>query len=81
MLNKSEKVCKITFKGVAYILIGEYPELDPLGASITTPEQYATGDGTGSFAHVYPDGRILRHGLRIGTMSDIEVSRANQTLS
>lgn len=52
---------RIRFQGEEYILVG---------GAITTPERYRSG--TVSFAHLYPNGKILRYGVRIGVKDDIE---------
>ncbi len=59
---------RITFKGKPFLLIPVYAEM---GAAIATPEQYEAFEE--SYAHLYPDGRVLRHQVEIGTIADIEI--------
>lgn len=61
----------IKFFGIEYILIGTLQE-----GAITTQEQYDTFSD--SYAHLFPDGTILRYGSIIGTLSDIEVINATE---
>ena len=53
---------KIRFLNEEFVLIG--------GDSIAKKEAYENFES--SFAHLFPDGIILRHGQQIGTKEDIE---------
>ena len=53
----------IEFEGRPYVLIGRTE------GAITTPEDYRQGQC--SYAHLYPDGTIMRFGQAIGTRADI----------
>ena len=57
---------RITFKGQPFLLI---PIFD--GGAIATPEAYESFEE--SYAHLFADGSVLRHGVPIGTRDDIEV--------
>ena len=53
---------RITFKGEPFLLIE---------GAIATPQQYE--DWEESYAHLFPDGRVLRHQQQIGTKDDIVI--------
>jgi hypothetical protein len=55
---------KIKFQGNEYLLVGE------TSGAIATEEQYS--GFAPSFAHLFPDGRIMRYGTQIGTRADVE---------
>lgn len=57
---------RIKFQGQEFLLIGD----KETGGAIATQEAYENFDP--SFAHLFPDGRILRHKSQIGTLKDIE---------
>lgn len=57
---------KIKFQGNDYLLIGETPR----EGAIATPEQYGNFDI--SYAHLFPDGRVMRHKQQIGNREDIQ---------
>jgi hypothetical protein len=58
---------KIRFQGKEYILAGTLET----GGAIATKEQYAKYEE--SYAHLFPDGRVMRYSQRIGFRDDIEV--------
>lgn len=55
---------KIRFQGEEYLLIGE------TNGAIAKEDDYR--HGRCSYAHLYPDGRILRFREQIGTIDDVE---------
>lgn len=57
---------RITFQGQDFILTD--------GGAITTEANYRAGRA--SYAHLYEDGRILRHGVEIGRREDIVMGEA-----
>lgn len=59
-----DKVKKIRFQGSEFYLIGETE------GAIATKEQYE--GGLCSFAHLTPNGEVMRFGTQIGTRNDIE---------
>lgn len=61
----------VRFQGNEYLLIGD---LDS-GGPLATREQYTAGEC--SFAHLFPDGRILRFGEQIGTQADLVFCEGN----
>lgn len=62
---------KVTFQGNEYLLIGNLKE----GGSLATEEQYENFELP--FAHLMPDGRILRFGVQIGTKEDLKEIESN----
>jgi hypothetical protein len=56
----------VRFKGTIYVLVGD----DDGSGAIATKEDYENGEV--SFAHLMPDGRILRYNEQIGTSADLE---------
>jgi hypothetical protein len=61
-----DTVRRIRFQDKDYVLVGgKYVP----GAAIATPEAYANFEP--SYAHLMPDGRIMRFGKQIGQESDI----------
>lgn len=58
---------RITFQGKKLLFVGFREERD---GAICSDEQYRNGQT--SYAHLFPDGRILRHRVKIGTYEDIE---------
>ena len=58
---------QITFQGTDYFLIGDIET----GGAIATKEQYEKGQV--SFAHLYPNGDVKRHGKVIGNKNDITI--------
>lgn len=60
-----ETVQEIRFNGLAFIITGT----DKHGP-IATKKQYQNGEC--SYAHLYPDGRIVQFNKQIGTVEDIE---------
>ena len=58
------KKWKISFQEKQFLLIGDRT------GPICTREQYENFEE--SFAHLFEDGRIRRHGQEIGTIDDIE---------
>ena len=65
---------KIRFKGEEYIFPCGTLEA---GGPIATPEQYQ--NFRPSFAHLFPNGQVKRHGEVIGTREDIEVIGTDDT--
>ncbi len=65
-------VKRITFKGKKFLLVNA-PENNnaPLEGAIATPFQYENFET--SFAHMYPDGRVVQFGQQIGTRDDVVV--------
>lgn len=59
---------RIRFQGQEYLLIGDSLET---GGAIATAEQYAAGEC--SYAHLFPDGRVMRFRQVIGSVEDIEL--------
>lgn len=55
---------RVVFMGESYRLIGE------TDGPIATDEQFENGEC--SFAHLLPDGRIMRYGEQIGTRDDLQ---------
>jgi len=60
---------KILFKGNEYLLIGDLQT----GGAIATEEQFDNFEP--SYAHLMPDGRIMRYHRLIGTRDDIRIVR------
>ena len=60
---------KVTFKGEPYLLVSDW-RASP-GSALATQAQYE--QGVASFAHVCPDGQILRYGQVIGSVNDLEM--------
>ncbi len=58
---------KLKFQDKEYILIGGVDDKD---GAIATVEQYTQGQC--SFAHLLPDGRIVKRKEQIGVIDDIE---------
>jgi len=58
---------EVIFKGRECLLIGDRL----LGWAIATKEEYE--NFLPSYAHLFPDGRILRHGVQIGTVKDLRL--------
>ncbi len=58
----------IRFHGTDYVLVGDSLEE---GGAIATVETYVHGHV--SYAHLFPDGQILRFQQPIGTKADIDV--------
>ena len=58
---------QIDLFGEVYLLIGNIRD----GGAICTKDQYINFEE--SFAHLYSNGEILRHGKLIGNRNDIEV--------
>lgn len=58
----------IKFQGVDYLLVGDMID----GGAIATIEQYE--NGRCSFAHMTPDGRIMRFHVTIGHRDEVEVT-------
>lgn len=61
-IDSDKTIKRIKFKCNIYLLIVD---------AITT--RYAFENFLPSYAHLFPDGRILRHGKQIGTKEDIEI--------
>lgn len=59
---------RVRFDGAEYVLTGESLED---GGAIATAEEYVKG--LPSFAHLFPDGLVMRYGVQIGTRADVEV--------
>lgn len=58
---------KIRFQDREWLLVGDLES----GGAIATDEDFVLGRA--SYAHLFSDGEILRYGLAIGSVSDIEV--------
>jgi hypothetical protein len=61
---------RILFKGEPFLLVGEHAGSEAPEGAISTEPQYR--NGLGSYAHLFPDGRVLRHRKQIGTREDVE---------
>ena len=61
-----EGIINIKFNGEDYLLIGDIEG----GGAIATKEQYENFEL--SYAHLFPDGIIMRFEVQIGTINDLE---------
>ena len=59
---------KIRFQGKEYLLIEGVG--DHNSGAIATPDQFNNFED--STAHLCPDGRVMRYGMKIGTIDDVE---------
>lgn len=62
----------VEFFGRRFLLIGSPFEDDGTGWPLATREQY--NNFRPSYAHLFPDGRVLRYGVEIGTASDVRLT-------
>lgn len=63
--QRAIRVRPIRFRGRRYLLIGT----KKYGAAIATKRQYENGPN--SYAHLFPNGHVVRYGYKIGTVKGI----------